>query len=124
MVTDNVGDVGRHQNLLVEIPVMVLLTEDTGQCDRSQHQTAAQRPTSEGSPESRRSAALVRVNSWLMERRSSRRFEAKLRCEPLSKRRAQGRKLLQLGVFCLRLPENRDVEVRVFPECEKILVGS
>ena len=30
MVTDNVGDVGRHQNLLAEIPVMVLLTEDTG----------------------------------------------------------------------------------------------
>ena len=30
MVTDNVGDVGRHQNLLAEIPVMVLLTEDAG----------------------------------------------------------------------------------------------
>ena len=30
VVTDNVSDVGRHQNLLPEIPVMVLLTEDTG----------------------------------------------------------------------------------------------
>jgi hypothetical protein len=30
VVTDNVGDVGRHQNLLAEIPVMVLLTEDAG----------------------------------------------------------------------------------------------
>jgi hypothetical protein len=29
VLTDNVGDVGRHQNLLAEIPVMVLLTEDT-----------------------------------------------------------------------------------------------
>jgi hypothetical protein len=34
------------------------------------------------------------------------------------------RTLRQLGVFCLRLPENRDVGVRVFPEREEILVGS
>jgi hypothetical protein len=28
VVTDNVGDVGCHRNLLAEIPVMVLLTKD------------------------------------------------------------------------------------------------
>ena len=33
-------------------------------------------------------------------------------------------KLLHLGVFCVRLPKNRDVGVRVFPEREEILVGS
>jgi hypothetical protein len=27
VVTDNVGDVGRHRNLLAEIPAMVLLRE-------------------------------------------------------------------------------------------------
>jgi len=54
VVTDNVGDVGRHQNLLVEIPVMVLLTEDTGYVIGPNivvSRTAAQRPQSEGSPE-------------------------------------------------------------------------
>jgi hypothetical protein len=34
------------------------------------------------------------------------------------------RTLRQLGVLCLRLPENRDVGVRVFPEREEILVGA
>jgi hypothetical protein len=34
------------------------------------------------------------------------------------------RTLRQLGVFCLRLPENRDVGVSVIPEREEILVGS
>jgi hypothetical protein len=31
---------------------------------------------------------------------------------------------LQLGVFCLGLPEDRNIAVRVFPEREEILVGS
>jgi hypothetical protein len=34
------------------------------------------------------------------------------------------RELLQLGVLCVRLPENRDVGVRAFPDGEKIPVGS
>ena len=37
---------------------------------------------------------------------------------------AAERKLLQLGVFRLRLREDRDVGVGVFPEREEILVGS
>jgi len=37
---------------------------------------------------------------------------------------AATRKLLQLDVFCLRLPENRNVGVRVVPEREEILVAS
>jgi glucokinase len=44
VLADNAVDVGRHQNLLAEIPVMVLLTK-TPILDRSQHQTAAQRPS-------------------------------------------------------------------------------
>ena len=32
VVTDNVGDVRCHRNLLAEIPVMVLLTKDAGRC--------------------------------------------------------------------------------------------
>jgi hypothetical protein len=50
VVTDNVGDVGRHQNLLREIPVMVLLTEDTGHViGPTSNGRAAAAP--EGSPE-------------------------------------------------------------------------
>jgi hypothetical protein len=44
VLADNAVDVGRHQNLLAESPVMVLLTK-TPILDRSQHQTAAQRPS-------------------------------------------------------------------------------
>ena len=45
VLTDNVGDVGRHRNLLAGSPMMVLLTEDTGQLIGPNIQTAAQRPT-------------------------------------------------------------------------------
>src|SRR5262249_15440124 len=51
MLTDNRVDVGHHQNLLAEIPVLVLLTEDTGPVIGAQHQTAAQPPTNQSSPE-------------------------------------------------------------------------
>jgi len=44
MVTDNVGDVGHHRNLLAEIPEMVLLRKDAGLTTGPNIQTA-QRPS-------------------------------------------------------------------------------
>ncbi len=64
--------------------MMVLRQEDADQ-RRSQHRTAAQRPTPEGSPESRRSTG---QSFQLPPQRSpvlARRFEAKLRCQPEAK---------------------------------------
>src|SRR5713101_405514 len=88
VVTDNVGDVGRHQNLLLEIPVMVLLAEDTGHAIGPNvvfSQTAAQRPQSEGSPEVEGADASRPLPHGQWCPSLSWRFEAKLRCQPVVK---------------------------------------
>src|SRR5205823_5821892 len=89
VVTDNVGDVGRHQNLLAEIPVMVLLTEDAGHVigpnivypnDRAAAAKPKVRRSDEGS-EALRPAPHVQWRAGL-----ARRFEAKLRCHSVKQR--------------------------------------
>ena len=88
VVTDNVGDVGHHQNLLAETPVMVLLTEDTGHVIGPNivvTQTAAQRPRFEGSPEAEGAEALRSSPHIQRCPGLTRRFEAKLRCQPVVK---------------------------------------
>src|SRR6266850_3681597 len=54
VVTDNVSDVGRHSILLGGKVEDGTPTGGRRSSHRSQHQTAAQRPRPEGSPESRR----------------------------------------------------------------------
>ena len=45
VMADNVSDVGRHRNLLAEIPPMVLLRKHAGLAAGPNIQTAAPRPT-------------------------------------------------------------------------------
>jgi hypothetical protein len=57
VIPDNAVDVGRHATLLGGKVDDGTLPRERRSSHRSQHQTAAQRPMSEGSPESRRSRA-------------------------------------------------------------------